>query len=164
MRLRGRLQALLFALPLLGASGLASCRATERFENPVRSELARAEPLPITLARGLRGWKETSTSLGAKKSFRLGSLFKRLFPAHDGRAFLSPVEASLETNWSSRTDTWESHYTFTLTLQLDGRRHEVHAAGRGESGSDPRGAERMAMEDCVCAIYTQVATLLHDGA
>lgn len=154
-----RLRALLAPILLAALTGLA-CRTTERFEHPVRSELVSAEPLPITLARGLRGWKETASAFGTKTRFRLGDLFVRLFPAHDGRAFLSPVQASLETDWSSRARAWESSYTFTLTLQLDGTHHEVRAAGKGLSESDPRGAERLAMEDCVTEIYAQIAALL----
>lgn len=141
-------------------AGLTSCRTTESLEPPNEPRLVAAEALPITLSGSLRGWNESASSFGNKTKFRLGSLLARLFPAHDGRTFLSPGGGRLETNWNGRTHTWEATYTLALSLQHNGVPSPIVAEGRGQSSSNPRAAERDALEDSVLDLYTQIAALL----
>lgn len=137
-----------------------ACRAKVSLAPPHAPELVVAEPLPVTLSGSLRGWKEKSPSFGTKTKFRLGPLLTRLFSAHDGRAFLSPVQASLESHWSGDARAWKSRYSFTLSLQLDGIHHEVFAVGYGQSDGNPLSAERTALENCVSDIHARVAAIL----
>lgn len=141
-------------------AGLTSCRTTESLEPPHESRLVAAEPLPITLSGSLRGWDETTSSFGNKTKFRLGNLLVRLFPAHDGRTFLSPGGARLETDWNAKAHAWEATYTFALSLQHNGVPSPIVAEGHGQSTSNPRAAERSALEDSVLDLYTQITALL----
>lgn len=141
-------------------AGLASCRTTESLEPPNEPRLVVADPLPITLSGSLRGWNETTSSFGNKTKFRLGSLLVRLFPAHDGRTFLSPGGARLETDWNAQAQAWEATYTFALSLQHNGVPSPIVAEGHGRSPSNPRAAERGALEDSVLDLYTQITALL----
>jgi hypothetical protein len=145
-------------VPALAAA--PGCRTSETLEPSAAGVLVTAEPLEVTLASSLRSWKETGSSNGSSRRFRLGKLFQRLFHATDGRAFLSPVEARLDSRWDSGRGAWEASYAFALTLQVEGVRHELSARGTGTSSADPREAERAAMEDCVSQIYERTAALL----
>jgi len=153
-------------LASLGSLAVLACRTTEVLEPASAAVLASAEPLRVTLAPNLVGWKETPSSPGKPTRFRLGPLFTHLFPAHDGRAFLSPVEASLESHWNPQNHSWESRYAFTLTLQLDGVHHPIRAVGRGRDALGPRPAERQALEACVSEIHARAAEILgaRDGS
>jgi hypothetical protein len=113
----------------------------------------------VTLSTDLRRWKAKASSFGSKTTYRLGPLFERLFPARDGRSFLSPVRAELRTSWSPEEAAWEACYTFALSLQHDGVSHEILAEGRGRSNSDRSAADRTALEDCVARIYAQVSAV-----
>ena len=149
------------SLAVLSAlAGMAGCRSSETLQPSAAGVLVTAEPLDVTLASSLKSWKETVNSHGTRRNFRLGLLFQRLFPASDGRAFLSPVEAELDTRWDSGRGVWEASYDFTLTLQVEGVRHELFARGAGTSPAEPKEAERAALEECVGEIYAQAAALL----
>lgn len=149
------------ALPaLLALVALSACQSSENLQPSAAGVLVSAEPLEITLANSLRRWKETAEAPGSQTRYRLGTLFARLFPAHDGRAFLSPLETSLESGPDAAGLAFEARYRFTLALQLDGQNHEVRAEGAGRSSGDVRAAERAALEACVGEIYDQVAVLL----
>lgn len=148
------------ALVLFASLVLGGCRATLSLEPPLAPELVSAEPLPITLSQSLRLWKASTSAFGNKTNFRFGTLLARLFPATDGQAFLSPVHAELATDWNADADVWESSYTFALSLQRDGKHHPILAEGYGRSASDPRGADRAALEDCVARIYGAVSAVL----
>jgi hypothetical protein len=153
------LSVVLSLLSFLSLAAAAGCRASETLE-PSAGLLVSAEPLQVTLASNLRGWKETVSTPGSQRSFHLGKLFRQLFPAQDGRAFLSPVAADLDSHWSSEQGEWQARYTFALTLQIEGVSHELEAVGAGTSPDDPREAERAALERCMTEIYTQAAALL----
>lgn len=150
----------LFAALIAVLAGTPSCRASEILEPSPAGVLVSAPPLEVTLAYSLRGWNETVSFHGTSRRFRLGKLFQQLFPAGDGRAFLSPVKAKLDTRWDPDKGAWEASYDFALTLQLEGVRHELSARGAGTSPDDPSAAQRAALEDCVSEIYAQAAALL----
>jgi hypothetical protein len=150
----------LFAALLAVLAGTPSCRTSEILEPSPAGVLVSAPPLEVTLAYSLRGWNETVSAYGTSRRFRLGKLFQHLFPARDGRAFLSPVEAKLDSRWDPGMGAWEASYDFALTLQLEGVSHELSARGAGSSADDPSAAERAAMEECVSQIYAQAAALL----
>ena len=141
-------------------SSASGCHATETFEPSAAGVLVTAEPLQVTLANNLRGWEQTVSTNGTQRSFRLGKLFRQLFPAQDGRAFLSPIAASLDSRWSVERGAWEARTTFALTLQIEGVRHDLSALGEGASPTDPREAEHAAIEQCMAGIYAQAAALL----
>jgi hypothetical protein len=141
------------------ALAAAGCRTSESLEPPEAPALVAAEPLPVTLARSLRGGKAETSTFGKRRSFRVGALLVRLFPARDGAAYLSPVAADLETQWNEAAGEWEARYTFALALQSDGESHAIQAEGHGRSAAEPRAADREALEDCVGQIYAQVAAL-----
>jgi hypothetical protein len=155
-----RASALLLVLPVLFGA-LPACRSSESLEPSAASVLVSAAPVEITLASSLRRWRQTAEPPGSQTSYRLGKLLTRLFPAHDGHAFLSPVAAELESGAGTGAGQgFEARCRFTLTLQLDGANHPVDAHGVGRSRDDLRAAERAALEDCVSSIYAQVSGLL----
>lgn len=147
-------------LPLALTLGLSACRSSESLEPSAAGVLVSAAPVEITLANSLRNWKQKAEAPGSQTRYRLGKLLTRLFPASDGRAFLSPVAAELESARSADGASFEARCQFSLTLQLDGANHPVEARGTGRSVDDLRAAERAALEECVGAIYAQVSALL----
>jgi hypothetical protein len=147
-------------LALLAGSSASACRATETLSMPPALEVVAAEPLPVTMSAPLRRWREKTSTFGHKTEFRFGELLMRLFPASDGRAFLSPVRATLDSDWDASAGEWTATYTFELSLQREGVHHPIDAAGRGSSAESPSAAERAAQEACVAEIYTQLSKLL----
>jgi hypothetical protein len=143
-----RARALLLSLALLAP--LAACRTTEELDTP--ADLIGAEPLPITLADGLKRWR-TECAPSSQRRYRFGPALVSLFPAHDGRAFLSPVSAQLDSGFEPEERAFVARYEFTLALQIEGQIHQVVARGKGRSESDAASAEREAVWQCLSDLY-----------
>lgn len=142
--LRARLAALLLALPL------AACRSTERLAAP--PELAQLDPLPITLSESLRTWR-TERAAVTRTRYRLGGVLAGLFAGRDGRAFLSPLREEFESAFDAARADYVARYELCVSLQLDGRLHELVAQGESRSDDDPAGAERAALAQCLGRLH-----------
>ena len=150
------------ALILTGlALGLAACRSSEDFRPPSSAELSDAVPLPVTLARNLRGLKERSRLAGEKRTYKIGYLLEPLFPATDGRAFLSLVESDLEQDWKGRG--WSSRYRLSMAFQHAGATRVITVTSDADS-DDAAESGRAAIEECVADAYRQISALLQTSA
>ncbi len=143
------------------ALGLPACRSSEDFRPPSSAELVAAAPLPVTLSRDLRGLKEKSPVVGEELTFKIGYLLQPLFPATDGRAFLSLVESDLEQ--SREGQSWSSRYRLSLALQHDGSTHVISTSSAVDARESAE-AGRSAIEECVEDAYRQISALLQASA
>jgi hypothetical protein len=144
-------------LALALACAVAGCRTTEVLATP--PALASAEPLPITLSESLRLWR-TERAAATRRRYRVGSTLCTLFSGHDGRAFLSPLTNEFASEFDPAERAFVAHYELRLTLQLDGKSHELVARGTGRSPDDPASAERSAIADCLGVLYASARELL----
>lgn len=131
-------------------AALPACRSTELMVMPPTLEVL--EPLPITLSESLRAWR-TERAPVTRTRYRVGTVLASLFAAHDGRAFLSPLAEELVSAFDAAEGSFVAHYELRLSLQLDGRLHEIVAHGTGRSREDAAGAERSAVADCLGVLY-----------
>jgi len=148
------------ALPALAFLALLvpGCRFSERFQDPQPEMLTWATPLPVTLSNELRTLKEKTESSGEKTKFRVGDFLQRVFPARDGRSFLSLVNSDIEVTRS--LGSWSTEYSLWVVLQDEGKYQLIQAAGSGISEEGPSASGRQAIEVCVESLYKRLLATL----
>lgn len=149
-----RVLALVLLLPLLGA-----CTTMEDFRATESPFLATAETLPVTISPELQGFRKKADNTSDKTTYKIGKLLRRIFPAKDGRSFLSLVASRLDVN-ANGDGTWSTSFELSVALQREGAIHMIAARGAEPVAETSTLAAKRAIERGVEDLYRQVYPLL----